>query len=83
MYEHCSYLIVIWEAYVAHEETDYFFGNYSYLCNIAFAYSLVTNYLPYIRLDIFRLYKSNSNVSLSNVQCNAASKYGTLSVADV
>ena len=71
--------MVISEAYVAHEETDY----YSYLCNIAFAYSLVTNYLLYIRLDIYRFYKSNSNVSLSNVQCNAASKYGTLSVADV
>ena len=82
MYEHCSYFIVIWEAQAAHEETDYF-GNYSYLRDIAFAYSLVTNYLLYIRLDIFRLYKSHSNVSLSNVQCNAASKYGTLSVADV
>ena len=77
MYEHCSYFKVIWDAQVADKETDYF-GNY-----IAFAYSLVTNYLLYIRLDIFRLYKSNSNVSLSNVQCNAASKYGTLSVADV
>ena len=82
MYKHCSYLIVIWEAYVAHEET-YYYGNYSYLCNIAFAYPLLTNYLLYIRLDIYRFYKSNSNVSLSNVQCNAASKYGTLSVADV
>ena len=79
MYEHCSYFIVIWEAQVAHEETD----TYSYLCSFAFAYSFVTNYLLYIRLDIFQLYKSNSNVSLSNVQCNAASKYGTLSVADV
>ena len=50
---------------------------------MAFAYSLVTNYSFYIKLYIYRFYKSNSNVSLSNVQCNAASKYGTLSVADV